>query len=454
MGGIMASWNENGGIYFGYPSQTTEGKPQWSANGPPLRYAGDRHIITVGPNGSGKTKRLLLPNLAYLTGWSVLVVDPKGELAAMTAEHRRRNGNRVILLNPFNVLEMGSDGLNPVAALDDESDEFADDASGLAEAMIKIQGKDPHWTESAQDLVAALIMYVRLKMPGTGSLRDVRTILSKPASEFQAEVAQMLNFGDARRCDALIAKAGRYSEINPDSKELNSIISTALTQTRWLDSTPVKNDLARGSFDFSTIKQRPTTIYLILPARRLLTHSTWLRLMITAVLQPLMKDTRKSQVPVLLMLDEFAQLGHLAVIENMLAVMRGYGVKLWAVFQDLSQAKIYGERWESYIANAGVLNSFAPQDTFTAEHLARIAGQTTKTVKSISESRTLGQSGSESLNYSQIQVPVILPQELRNMDDGYNIIFSHLFKGPGRSYLPYPTELPNMKAICALDPSN
>lgn len=60
-------------------------------------------------------------------------------------------------------------------------------------------------------------------------------------------------------------------------------------------------------------------------------------------------------VPVLLMLDEFAQLGPLLVIENNLAMMRGYGVKLWAVFQDLSQAQaIYKERWESCLGNAGV----------------------------------------------------------------------------------------------------
>jgi type IV secretion system protein VirD4 len=114
---------------------------------------------------------------------------------------------------------------------------------------------------------------------------------------------------------------------------------------------------------------------------------------------------------------------------------------------------MYRERWESFLGNAGVLNSFAPQDLVTANYLSQRTGQTTKTVKAIGESRSLGQGGSESMNFSQIQMPLMLPQDLRNMDDGYNVLFSHLIKGTGRSYLPYPSSLPRMQSICALDPS-
>lgn len=450
----MTLWNTNGGVYLGYETAETEGPPKWHPKMQPVCYPADRHIVTVGPNGSGKSRRLLLPNLHDLTDWSILVVDPKGELAHMTAQHRRSKGSQIVRLNPFDALRLGSDGFNPVAALEPESDDFPDDALGLAEAIIRAEGKDPHWGQSAQDLVAALIMYVRLTMPGTGGLGDVRTILGKPTGELRDVVNDMINVGIAKDCEELVTKAGHFAEIDPENRELNSVISTALTQTRWLDSRPVKADLSRGFFDFSIMKERPTTVYLILPARRLGTHSTWLRLMIAAVLQPLMKDTRKSKVPILLMIDEFAQLGHLGIIEQNLAMMRGYGIKLWAVFQDLAQAQaIYKDRWESFLGNAGVLNSFAPQDVVTAEYLSRRTGQTTRTAKSIGQSWNLGQSGSESLNFSQIQMPLMLPQDLRNMDDGYTVLFSHLIKGTGRCYLPDPDDLPHLKGIRALDPS-
>ena len=449
-------WATDGGVYFGYACDQTEGDPPFLDPRMVLPYVGDRHLVTLGPNGSGKSRRLLLPNLARLSNWSILVVDPKGDLATMTASYRANRGNKIVMLNPFDVLKLGSHGFNPVAALDPKSDDFPDDALGLGEALVRVQGQEPHWSESAQDLIAALVMYSRLTEPGGGSLGHVRAPLGKPATEFRQVVEEMIVAGANEDCEELVVKSGRFREITPDNKELNSILSTALTQTRWLDSRPVKADLVRGDYDFGRMKQEPTTVYLILPARRLSTHSTWLRLMIASVLRPLMIDTRKPKVPVLFMLDEFAQLGHLPVIENNLAMMRGYGVKLWAVFQDLSQAHaIYKERWESFLGNAGVLQSFAPQDVVTAEYVSKRTGMSTRAVLSYGLNREAGSSapGGDSTGISQAAMPLMLAQDLRNMDDGFSVLFSHRTKGTVRSYIPYPTELPHLREICALDPS-
>jgi hypothetical protein len=79
-----------------------------------------------------------------------------------------------------------------------------------------------------------------------------------------------------------------------------------MTQTRWLDSRPIKAVLSRGAYDFGAMKERPITCYLCLPGNRLGTHNAWLRLMITGVVQKLLKDVRPAKVPVMLMLDEAA----------------------------------------------------------------------------------------------------------------------------------------------------
>lgn len=39
----------------------------------------------------------------------------------------------------------------------------------------------------------------------------------------------------------------------------------------------------------------------------------------------------------LFMLDEFAALGQLEMVQTAMGLMRGYGVKLWPILQDLSQ---------------------------------------------------------------------------------------------------------------------
>ena len=108
-------------------------------------------MLTIGPTRSGKSRRLLIPNLLYETGRSMLVVDMKGELAAITAAHRAAKGGAVIALDPFGVLpsrgvKMPSVGFNPMLRLDPDSDDFVDDAMGLAEALVQVNPDDsePH----------------------------------------------------------------------------------------------------------------------------------------------------------------------------------------------------------------------------------------------------------------------------------------------------------------------
>ena len=115
-----------------------------------------------GPNGTGKGTRFLIPNLLSIKDRSIVVIDPKGELAAVTADYRRTIGD-VVMLNPFNVLGLGSAGFNPLALLDPKSPNFYDDAAALGEALIRIEGNDPHWGESAQGLFVALIMWEKIK---------------------------------------------------------------------------------------------------------------------------------------------------------------------------------------------------------------------------------------------------------------------------------------------------
>jgi type IV secretory pathway TraG/TraD family ATPase VirD4 len=51
------------------------------------------HLLVIGPNGSGKGTRLLILALLEISGRSIVVIDPKGELAAVTAAWRRTVGS-------------------------------------------------------------------------------------------------------------------------------------------------------------------------------------------------------------------------------------------------------------------------------------------------------------------------------------------------------------------------
>ena len=203
---------------------------------------------------------------------------------------------------------------------------------------------------------------------------------------------------------------------------MTSVISTALTQTRFLDSPPIAEDLAGGAFDFGVMKEKVTTVYLILPANRLHTHSNWLRLMIVSILRDLMNTPRSAALPPpLLLLDEFAQLGYLPPIENAMGMVRGYGVQLIAHLRGPQPAQgPLHERWESFIANRGVLTAYAPQDLTTAKYLAEYSDQTTKTVETISESPE----GEISVSRSAQGFPLFLPGDLMRLPRGRMLCFA------------------------------
>jgi type IV secretion system protein VirD4 len=370
-----------------------------------------------------------------------------------------------MVIDPFAVLEreypalvdrypfLRSAGFNPVAVLDPESDDFPDDARGLAEAIIRVEDKNqPHWERSAQDLVAGLMMCDRLENGADSSLVALRDWVGAEAGTLAREIKDNLIPLAADRHDAIPAKLNRFTKMSSENRELFSILSTAQTQTAWLDSRLIRRDLSKGSADFGRMKYQPMTVYLILPPRYLATHSTWLRLMVTAVLQPLMRSVRPATVPALFMLDEFAQLGHLPVIENNLALMREYGVKLWPVFQDLAQAQdIYKTRWESFISNAGVLQSFAPQDVTTRKYLSDLSGQrlywveTTSRSTSFNSGPQLGTTSGTQEGWQNLSGPVYWPQGLAAMRDGQAILFAR-GRAP-RAFLPDPSEMPSVQAL-------
>lgn len=429
-------WGRSDGIYLGVAKD-----PSNKHTAQKLHYAGDRHIMTLGPNGSGKTYRLLYQNLMQgLNDWSVVVIDPKGDLARDTHARRREMGSEIIVLDPFGASGLPSDRFNPIAALDSGRDSFPDDAMFLAEAMIKPAGRDPHWGASAQDLVAALLMAERLA--GGCDFGHLRAMLGLDIGRLSRKMQEIVEFGEKLNRPELGIKVGRYTSISDESREILSILSTALTQTRWLDSPPMRRELLGDGVirDFGKLKEKPTTIYIVLPPALIETHSVWMRLVVASILRPLLFATGTA-VPVLLMMDEYPALargdGFPGIARNM-AMFRGYGIKLWSVWQDLNQAReIYGEFWETFAANAGVLLAFQPQDNYTAQYLSQRTGLATRDTMSWSWSgKTPTFSG------GQTGMPLMLPQALRDMGPGEAVILSHVAKGPVRAFLPFP-DLPN-----------
>ena len=397
-----------------------------------VKFGGPEHILTIGPTRSGKGRRLLAPELIHDTARSIVVVDPKGELARWTAKHRAGFGE-VHAVDPFGILEdvpglnLFSAGYNPMRWLDASSEDLIDDATAIAEAICPIESqREPHFEQGAQDIVTGLILYHRLTNKDA-CLADIRADLSRTPKAWRD-----LLLGDdngmtreGRPCVFLTAdefelpqlwnKLSELQAISPEDRELNGFIRSAKTQTRFLDSPPIARDLARPGVDFGALKDRPITVYLVLPPVRLVTHAKWLRLVISGAIEALRKSLDRDGRPdTLIVLDEFPQLGRMQSVETGVQLNAGYGIKFWIVIQAISQLQsLYNDNWETF-TSAGVLTAYGPRDPTTAEYLAKLSGERTIDVRGDS----VDAEGRRSVSISRQRRENVMPHQFEQLGKG------------------------------------
>lgn len=368
------------------------------------RYYGhddDRHVLTVAGSRAGKGVSLIVPNLLFWPG-SCICIDPKGELATLTASRRSADGSayavpmtpgegEVYALDPFgrvtgDARQYAFAGFNPMAEIDPTQKGCYDQCYQLADALIiQSPGEGAHWTQAGRALLTALLFFVvATKPPEEKNLVTVRRLVTLGEKGLNALWGEMAKSGFD-----LLARTGEAME-GTQSRELSSIMSSIATQTAFLEGGEMAGVLSTSSFRLEDLKDRRITIYLCLPSMRLATHGRWLRLIVNMAMDAMERTgpLKQGQQRVLFCLDEFAALGTMETVEKAAGQIASFGVKLWPIIQDLTQLKRdYSDAWETFMGNAGLLTFFGATDLTSTKHIAERLGETevVRTVESVTD---------------------------------------------------------------------
>ncbi len=372
-GGLLEEWRMHykpGAILLG----SSFYDPRWRVGS-----ADDRGLLTIAASRGGKGRSAIIPNLILWPG-SALVIDPKGTNAAVTAARRGHGGGRVTdflgqevhIVDPFRIVPGAQSAcFNPLAGIDLSSNQATEDIGLVADALVVPGGdQDSHWDESARTIIAGLIAHLLATGKGK-TLVDLRNALRKDEEGLDALFAEMAQDMSAGGLPASAATV----MLNAGQNERGSFMTTIMRNIRWLDSVAIQGILGRSDFAIDALKDRPMTVYVVLPPHLLDEHKRFMRLFVNMAIRGLSQGAR-GKVPVLFLLDEFYSLGKITLLEKAAGLMAGYGMRLWPIVQNLSQLQqLYPKNWETFIANAGVVQVFSTADQTTTQYLANRLGK-------------------------------------------------------------------------------
>jgi len=395
------------------------------------------HSMIVAPVGAGKSTALVVPFLLTCED-SCVVVDFKGELASITAQRRRRMGQKIVIIDPYNAVTQ-SRAMRRYAACFNPLDFIApndrlalDACRDLAQALVIRTGeeKDPHWNDSAEAIIASVIatvvMYGR-KDKGTRSLQDARDILALPQ---KLDIAKKLMM----EAGGMLARWGGQLE-HFKGDELASVMSTCHRHLRFLDTVPVAESTANSSFDPAGLRKGKMTVYLVLPPEHARAQSALLRMWIGSLFRACLRGGLGESRKVHFVLDEAAALGPMDALDDAVDKYRGYGVRLQFYYQSLGQLKKCWphDQGQTLLSNTSK-TFFGCNDFQTAEFISKTIGNATIVVDSggtnsgwsrnhgssrgagYSENSGSSYSGGSSNNWQQQTRELLKPDEVMQLD--------------------------------------
>lgn len=413
-----AAFFDNDGVYVG-GWLDPKGKLHY------LRHEGPEHINCIAPTRSGKGVGLVIPTLL---SWkhSAVITDLKGELWAITAGWRKEHaGNKVIRFEPATL--DGSAAWNPLDEIRVGTEYEVGDTQNLANLIVDPDGKglESHWQKTSCALLEGLILHSCYKARNEGSvasLPEIDAMLSDPtrsASELWQEMTTYSHVNGENH--PLVGRAGRDMLDRPE-EEGGSVLSTAKSYLSLYRDQVVARNVSHSDFRIKDLMNHdtPVSLYIVTqptdkarlrPLVRILVNmiirlnadkmefervskrgkpSLWEWLGIKRAASVQVQQKRGYKHRLLGMIDEFPSLGKLGILEESLAFVAGYGIKLYLISQDKDQLEATYGRNENVSSNCHITIAYAPNKLGTAQFFSNMTGEATVVRERLNESGKRG----------------------------------------------------------------
>lgn len=347
------------------------------------------NMVTYAPARGGKTTGVVMPAALHWYGGSLYLPDIKAEVAAISMEARRANGQHVILWNPFNVLGLGGKSFNPLYILVkdisiNQGKNLHEHALLIGNTLIPyVKETNGFFRKGARRFLISLLLYLAVFEKGQCHLPGLRNLVWA-STERKQEIAEIMKYCNAY--GGLLKDYGNHLAelVDPTYiKTFGAMRDYAIDATQIFDShTDFGKSLMGHDFELADLLNGHTTFHPIIPEEKLDSHGSIIGL-ISALLFEMIAGQAKPS-PVMMLMEEFGNIGRISNIKKAVTLLGGKGLRVWFILQSRQQLiDLYDNEIASLIeGQCSMIQQWSIRDPEDRKRWSERCGKTT--VKSYS----------------------------------------------------------------------
>ena len=434
----LGLFNPGGVVIAGYKT--------WTGYVKPIYHHGEEHIYLESTTGTGKTVASAIPSALSWDG-SIIFNDNKGELYKKSAGFRQQTlKNNIIKLN-LSCLMHDSAFFNGLLEIRKCSYSEAKDVSKIAKIISNITDKEFNSNDNpniyfvrgpiyiieacilhclytkenptfkdVNDIISGLeVEDLLLLLEGTNHLEEVKT--HKLTPEQRAFVDDLFNGGTTHPTISKQIKGLTLVSKNP--KQLAGLIDSARTSLQIFNDPLIQQITSKSTFRISQLVDdyQKTSLYLIYEPGDSGRLAVLIRMVFELAADYVMRDGVKPTFrnKLLLLIDEFPQLGKLEKVKQILEIGRSAGIKVFVIVQEKSQlVETYGPN-QIITTQSSVKITYTPNSNSVEYVQKYMVGETEEYKKSVTKSSTSKATDSASVNTAKEKKYMMTIDELLNL---------------------------------------
>jgi type IV secretion system protein VirD4 len=383
--------------------------------------------FVIGPPRSGKGASLIVPN-CLLWPDSIVVLDMRGETYEATAGYRSKF-SRVLRFSPAD--ENGdTECYNPLDFVAIDPDQRDIDINSIATALLPTPKGDAYWISDARALFAGVTSWVLENPDIADKDKNLGTVLNvveggdQPLREWLEEVANP-------ELRAEWISSFTYTTIARFAvmagKQFDGVYGSLAAAVRPFKNNRILRATARSTFDIRAMRRENMSLYLDFRIQQVASIGPIFNVLMVQFMDYMSRTMMtRGERRVLVLLDEFQNLGKLENALTVATVLGGYGIPCWFFVQSLrSIDNVYTREGRQTLVNSARAQIFlGAQDPEDQRYVSQLLGERKEVTvdKAVSTGVTLFDRKGATMSHRTAMRPLMRPDELGAMNETRCII--------------------------------